>query len=726
VWFGNLHADATPPVLADSFGPGGLNFVMGSELNEYVQFTLIPSLMGLGVTHTHDGQAGNYQTLYNYYMQTIGEYANQNPNMVFSILVAKDGHQETERDPGGLLRRQLAIDAVDCNGVFYCGDYIVEDLFFVDEPPYADDEYAEPDSEYIWPWPQYCQPLKADGYAAGELSCWILGIPPGFNLVFPKLKVRLKDDVNNWRRFTIYDYDSADFWIYPPEQEEQFYFGDLVDFRPNFNPQSLDGTIAYTNWLPVDGNGNERFPFSQDPINGYKSLIHTPPVGPNFLITLQDENFWLKAYQRYCVNQPESGEKVTIMHINGIDPTPPPPPPAPQISFDPNSFNIGTYNSGSGPYSAHRQYVNLDKIQTEDLPPPENRDDWLRVKVVISDLPANSWVRFYYCDIPIQDQSSNDQPFPWDPNLPPSPGDNLGQGAGFTEVGGSNPLLLFDLPAQETIEVDFHTSHFGGDNYMLYVALYDRCPSEQGAGILDSDGSPTIEVWRYYYIVVYSMADFEHDNPGPEYYPYHDMVQEIFDSNTAFVDFHFSDEGLISRDIGLSEDVPPIPWNAHVLGTDLWLDARGTAMDYTDDITGVDLFTSWINFHSPPYHYDSPPHSIHLQGVDVMEDISIPGNILGIAGNFDGATLSNLHVHDVIAITTCKNAEPSNPEYFINVIVCHEFGHTLVGLLDSANQQSIMYYLGSLPLGLPLFTGQEILKLRDGPYFDEFLEVPSC
>jgi len=732
VWFGNLHADATPPVLADNFGPGGLNFVMGSELNQYVQYTLIPSLMGMGIVHTHDGQAGNYQVLYNYYMQTIGEYANQNPNMVFGIIVAKDGQQQTARDPGRFLCRQLAVDAVDCNGVFYCGDYIVDDLFFVDEPPYAANEYAEPDSEYIWPWYYDCDPYKADGFISGEYSCWILGIPPAFNLVFPKLKVRLKDDINNWRRFTIYDYDTADFWIYPPEQEDQFYFGDLVDFRPNFNQQSLDWTIEYTNWLPVDGDGNERLPFSQDPVNGYKSLIYTPPVGPNYLIALEDEDFWLKAYQRYCVNQPEYGEKVTIMHINGIDPNPPPPPPPPSISFDEEYFEVGTYDSLAGPYTAHRQYVNLDKLFEGGL--PVNYDDWLPIRVEISNFEPGYWVYFYYLDIPIQPQS--DPPFPWDPNWPPEPGDpdNLGAGDGYVDGPGPAHVAELYLPAAEVVEATFYTSHFGGDNYQLYVILWDRDPREQGAQPLCCDVSPAIEVWRRYVLDITTMYD-PYPDPGPgDFCPLAGNYPYGFCPDNSPVSYAFVPAYVCFANFDDAYDLTSYSdWvgDGGGEGVDARSLAPGLILDYVDDLPyGGDYYFVPVPFHVPSLNYCTKLHHIHVQGISRFEYASR----LGVNTNSEypdepePSILYDDHVHCLIAVGHIWDTEPPPPnppeepiptEMHIQKVVCHELGHALVALKHRGYWGSIMSTGFLISRSYFKFHEDDIHILRSGPFFDD-------
>jgi len=302
VWFGNMHVDGTPPVLADEAANGGLNFVIGSELNQYVQQTLIPGLIGIGQTYTHEGQTGSSSFLYNYYMQAIGNYVD--PNIVYGILVAKDGDQQTDHDPGGLLSRQLAIDTVTCGGLVSCGDYIVEDIFFIDKAPYAAAEFATGQgSEYIWPWPQYCQPLKADGFAAGEFSCWILGIPLEYYTTYKKIKVRMKDDINNWRRVKVYDYldQNTKLWIDPPEDEEEFCPGQDVLFTANISPESLTPLLDYVNWQPVYEDGTPRLPYDEETNpTGYKSEILIPGPGKNFGITFLDDDFYVKAYYSIC------------------------------------------------------------------------------------------------------------------------------------------------------------------------------------------------------------------------------------------------------------------------------------------------------------------------------------------------------------------------------------------------------------------------------------------
>ena len=234
VWFGDMNVDHTPPELEGEF-----EFVMGSELNEHVISTVIPDLTGLGQVYTHYGDTGNDDFLYNFYMAEIGDYVDE--NMVYGILVAKDGFQGSDRDPGGFLKRQLAIDTVDCDGNLFCSDYYIEDVFFIDGQPFAANERTAAN----WPWPEYCEPLETDGYSSGEYSCWIIGIPIEYYATYKKIKVRMKDDVNNWRRIEVYDYESedAELWIDPPEDDEDFTRCETVTFKANISPPSL--TLAH-------------------------------------------------------------------------------------------------------------------------------------------------------------------------------------------------------------------------------------------------------------------------------------------------------------------------------------------------------------------------------------------------------------------------------------------------------------------------------------------------
>jgi len=714
VWFGNMHVDGTPPVLADEAANGGLNFVMGSDLNAYVQDSLIPDLFSIGKVYTHEGQTGSAQFMYNYFMSIIG--GNVDPDIVYGILIAKDGEQGTEHDPGGLLRRQLAIDTVDCNGVFYCGDYIVEDVFFVDEPPYAPDEFADdPDSEYIWPWPQYCQPLKADGFAAGEYSCWILGIPTGYYLVYPKVKVRLKDDINNWRRFTVYEYDTADFWIQPPDEGASFYFGDLVEFYPNFDPTSLDPLKPYTNWLPVDADGNERLPYSEDPINGYKSIIHTPPIGPNFSITSEDDDFWVKAYYTYCLGQQQAAQISCVSYIQGQ----PAPPPQPSISFDEECFRVGTYDSLAGPYTAHRQYVNMDKLFEGGR--PVNYDDWIPIRVEISNFDPGYWVYFYYLDIPIQPQS--DPPFPWNPNWPPEPGgpDNLGAGDGYVDGPGPAHVQELYLSAAAVVEATFYTSHFGGDNYQLYVILYDREPHEQGAQPLCCAVSPAIEVWRRYVVDVTTMDNLE---PGPDYWPDYTMVPDKF--KCGYVQFANFDEEY-------SLTLEAFKLDAGDDGEYARSQEPGKILDYVDDLElGNDYFNPAVPYHIPPLNYCSRLHHAHVQGIkDFWQDM------YGINSNFfgDPPILYQDHVHSYIAVYTILAAPPLDPppdppisnQTQLQKVVCHELGHALAGLNHPPGfWGSIMHQGFLINIEHFKFNGDQTYKLRRGPYFDEFGSEGDC
>jgi len=688
-----------------------------------VQDVLLPDLLALAQVYTHEGQTGSAQFMYNYFMSIIGN--NVDPDIVYGILIAKDGHQETEHDPGGLLRRQLAIDAVDCNGVFYCGDYIVEDVFFVDEPPYAPDEFAnDPDSEYIWPWPQYCQPLKADGFAAGEYSCWILGIPLEYYVVYPKVKVRLKDDINNWRRFTVYEYDTADFWIYPPEQEGQFYFGDVVDFQPNFDQQSLDVIIPYTNWLPVDGDGNERLPYSQDPINGYKSIIHTPPIGPNFSITLEDDDFWVKAYYTYCLGQQQAAQISCVSYIQGQ----PAPPPQPSISFDEECFRVGTYDSLAGPYTAQRQYVNLDKLFEGGR--PVNFDDWIPIRIEISNFEPGYWVYFYYRDITIQPQS--DPPFPWDPNWPPQPGDpdNLGAGDGYVDGPGPAHVQELYLPAAAVVEATFYTSHFGGDNYQLFAILYDREPHGQSAQPLCCASSPAIEVWRRYILDITTMNDpFDDDfcplkggtNPG--YCPDNSPVSDAF--KTSYVYFADFDDYY---------DLTPHQWWIGDGGEEQ-VDARsiepGLILDYVDDLPfGGDVYNPAVPFHVPSSNYCTKLHHIHVQGITRFQYLTRLGVNTNseYPGESEPSILYDDHVHCLIAVGTIRDAEvpPPDPpeppiptEMQIQKAVCHELGHAFAAFKHRGYWGSIMATGFLVTRNHFKFHEDDIHILRSGPFFDD-------
>jgi hypothetical protein len=85
-------------------------------------------------------------------------------------------------------------------------DNLWEDTFHVDKPPYAGNErtdefWPKEIAGYLW-WDEGPPPdlhLHTDGYGHGELNCWIAPIPCGW-LSYQGAKLRIRDDINNWRR----------------------------------------------------------------------------------------------------------------------------------------------------------------------------------------------------------------------------------------------------------------------------------------------------------------------------------------------------------------------------------------------------------------------------------------------------------------------------------------------------------------------------------------------
>jgi hypothetical protein len=124
--FEDMNVDHTPPEAYEytTMQPDSpIKFVMGYELTAHMEEVLIPALQNIEVgaaVYTHEGQTGGFNFLYNYYLNGIGDSVDN--NMVYGILVAKDGFQDSDLDPGGFLKRQLAIDTVDCDDNLFCSD----------------------------------------------------------------------------------------------------------------------------------------------------------------------------------------------------------------------------------------------------------------------------------------------------------------------------------------------------------------------------------------------------------------------------------------------------------------------------------------------------------------------------------------------------------------------------------------------------------------------------
>ena len=630
-----------------------------------VQDVLIPDLLGLGQVYTHEGVSGGQEFLYNYFMDIIGE--DVDTSLVYGIMIAKDGEQETDHDPGGMLRRQLAIDTVSCGGLVSCGDYIVEDVFFVDEAPYAAAELASGDPEYIWPWPQYCEPLDADGYASGEFSCWILGIPLEYYVTYSKIKMRMKDDVNNWRRVDVYDYDNeiSQLWIQPPDDEEMFCDTDVVEFVANIMPSSLEGLLPYVEWLPVYGDGTERLPYDQyENSTGYQSEILTPFVGSTFSISLKDEDFWVKASWSYCTGiSPPPEPKTDIKHVRLFSCE-----RYGQMLREGAVFRQGqavnltiTWSPDTHFYS--RQYINWPADPQASW---QGRIIYMTAVVGGSCSVTNLSVEFSYSDPPLRSQG---RAFPWinpndnstwpDPNDPntsnPNPHDDDNMGGYYGQTSGYQVGLDFvkkhtvQVQSDRTASATFFTSWFGGDNYNFVATLL--------CGSHPSVTSGEVDVWRFYGLFICEMT--------PDFLPEFGSIGVAF--NEAFIE---------SR---ANPDVPVTP-----VGSDLDYgtgDVEGNnVIDYADDIIPLgdenDHFQHIIYFHDPLDDYYSPKNAIHIQGIDNF----ITPHMTGHCAFFGGTPLQrDRHKHCFIAVGEIRNHFGQDAYHWNLRTVIHELGHGIGG-----------------------------------------------
>ena len=353
-------------------------------------------------------------------------------------------------------------------------------------------------------------------------------------------------------------------------------------------------------------------------------------------------------------------------------------------------------------YNGHRQFINLEK-QTPTSCDPKNFGDYICLAVKC--IPPNDefWVRFSYTDPPIRPQS--EPAFPWlgsewdDPRA----NDNKGEGAGF----GSSHLPVMDLPVpcDGIVETSFYTSDFGGDNYKIFVNLWDGQPPQEGEeGKLGVEiESPEIEVWRRYQVDVFPMDGW----PFGEYMPLYDMVQGLYIG--GYVLFNFW-------------DLETTMYVSHLDDTDPRNLSPNLVLDYPDEVPDLqDEYIPIIPFHSPIDDFTTKHHHIHLQGTKYFNIVNHYGLTTNV--NENNTELYNDHVHCFIALKAIEDGITSNHlpfEIQVNKVVAHEMGHALVdfphhigsimrvGLIEIENADDFK------------FLGPQICTLRSGPYFDSY------
>ncbi len=726
VWFGDMHVDWTPPVLAEDVTGDPFKFVMGSELDEYMLSTVIPDLMVKGRVFTNENQTGDFNLLAGYYDYMVGQYAED--DIAYGVLIAKDDFQDSDHDPGRFLHKQMALDMVDCNDNLICTDYFVENMFYVDRYPLAAYEYHNESGSYH-EWPTLgCGEFPSDGYASGEYSVWILGIPLEYYATYKKMKVRIKDDVDNWARFEVYDYEDVDveLWIDPPEDDEVYCETDLVTFEANIQPDIFKPLLPYVSWLPVDEFGVERLPYSQDPENGYQSGIQTPFVGDHFEITLNDLDFWVVAGLSYCSGGPNESYESDPKHVQLMTCE-----RYAQLANASRFQRTGQSAGNVGIEWSHealfeRQYVNQHKMDPPDgcSPVMNSRKICLEVKLTGDDwCNLEYFVIFSYEDPPLQPQG---RAFPWlDPEPLPHDWDNLGDfDVGGARIAGFGSVQTPEETATvqfegETAKTDFYTSTFGGDNYRFYAALFcgtPEAPTPTGIGITEDT---VVEVWRFVSVEICYMAAKSGGIYPPDFIPNHEFVEEAYAE--SYIEMNIYD---LFQD--MDNDPSTLLKAASCSMLFETMDLEGTDWDYVDDFPpdGPDIcdFSDEEVYLNPRFHSSftecrDPSHTIQVIGFDKYLDHDIFG------WNFPGNQYRDVHVHTFIAKRAIYTELVSlgKVEELVratNKTLIHELGHLLVYLLDNTpstpNDPHVMMQ-GYSYVEIPLkFHGTHVKILREG------------
>ncbi len=682
VWFGDMHVDWTPPVEADICG-SPFEFVMGSELTTHVE-GLLDELNNYGNVYTLEGQTGDLNFLMSYYDYMVGQYAED--NIVYGVLVAMDGEQESDHDPGGFLHNQMALDMVDCNDNLICTDYFVENMFYVDRYPLAAYEYHNESGSYH-EWPTLgCGEFPSDGYASGEYSVWILGIPLEYYATYKKMKVRIKDDVDNWSRFDVYDLDDTEteLWIDPPPDNADYSRCETVVFQANIEPEALGGLLPFIEWIPVDGEGDPRDPASQDPENGYNSIILSgdPPwFGDEFIICIRDTDFWVKASVMGC------GEEYSdIKHVTdplGISVTYDHPADGTYRKYNwDDDFEVGEgWGDGS---MVFKQYVNYPdgqdfegseividySVTPFDADPEDEMEVWIIYHKLLDPptdiygnvVPTNPVI--YSTQYDINDNSDfdmayltingseEDLPYPYLYAILEPPG-----------VIPEGPDNVLDLP--EPPELVLHNiSPYGGDNYQILIEVKiiagdELCESRTVA-------SPVINVWRKGYIYEYAMDNWDDEND--EYYD-PDYPKESFAPNTENIIGAF-DDGFFELSFVLVES--PLTYYQNEIEF-----AYEDLLLYCDKEDEQD--EAFVPFHDPWYEHNTPTFCIHLQGIDRFDDLGQYGlTWLDENAPDKGACI---HRHSLVSIydiyLLAQNDQRYDFDYYSATTTTHEIGHNL-------------------------------------------------
>ena len=197
---GPIFVDHDPPFFGDNIEDpyGGIDVLLGSELDQssdpYIA-SLYADLAERGNLYKSNGaRVISQQDFWAYYWSNVGCVVADDE------LVVVVRAQDKPSDQGRYINKFLAGDYTYL-GQNYADDEMAEHLFYADVSPYAPDELTE---EY-WPVPvgEQIVPMRlpVDGDAKGEFSVWILPVDCALlNGDISSFRLRITDDVNNWRR----------------------------------------------------------------------------------------------------------------------------------------------------------------------------------------------------------------------------------------------------------------------------------------------------------------------------------------------------------------------------------------------------------------------------------------------------------------------------------------------------------------------------------------------
>ena len=312
---GPIFVDHDPPFFGDNIEDpyGGIDVLLGSELDQssdpYIA-SLYADLAERGNLYKSNGaRVISQQDFWTYYWNNVGSDVDADEPVV--VVRAQD----KPSDQGRYIKKFLAGDYTYL-GQNYADDEMAEHLFYADVSPYAPDELTE---EY-WPVPvgEQIVPMRlpVDGDAKGEFSVWILPVDCALlNGDISSFRLRITDDVNNWRR-------SPEFITAIPQLEivQPSGCGETPDDRCQF---SKDETIVFEaamtgvdelldqtevreliQWYVLKKNEQgewDEIDKEHYPQSGFESIITQESwSGPSFTVLLKDHEFQVRAELVIC------------------------------------------------------------------------------------------------------------------------------------------------------------------------------------------------------------------------------------------------------------------------------------------------------------------------------------------------------------------------------------------------------------------------------------------